>query len=74
VTLNTNKVTYLVHNTFNSMVTLNTSFGEETERWLKNLVKKSNPISGVSEKQRMRFFNILNEKIGKTRDHILNNQ
>ncbi|HEU4719627.1 MAG TPA: hypothetical protein VFU15_17405 [Bacteroidia bacterium] len=64
------RFTYLVHNTFNSMLTTSQSFNEETERWLRNLIRKSNPLSGVSEKQRFRFFKKLNDKIARTREGI----
>lgn len=70
VTMGSNKAVYLSHNTFNSMVTINSSFCEETERWLRNLVKKSIPISGVSEKQRYRFFKQFYDKIALLRTHI----
>jgi hypothetical protein len=65
-----NKAAYLSHNTFNSMVTFNQAFCEETEHWLGNLIKKSNLISGVSEKQRFRFFNMMNGKIAKMKETI----
>ncbi len=70
VTAGGTKNTYLSHNTFNSIVTTSPAFCEETERWLKNLVKKSIPISGVSEKQRFRFFKMMNDKIAKIQDRI----
>ncbi|HLG03848.1 MAG TPA: hypothetical protein VI731_09655 [Bacteroidia bacterium] len=70
VTTGTTKSTYVSHNTFNSMVTVNSAFCEETERWLRNLIRKSNLISGVSEKQRFRFFNMINEKILRMREKI----
>ncbi|HET6990299.1 MAG TPA: hypothetical protein VFJ43_03200, partial [Bacteroidia bacterium] len=62
--------TYISHNTFNSMVTTNSAFCDETENWLKNLIKKSTPISGVSEKQRFRFFKMMNDKIAKLHERI----
>ncbi len=61
---------YISHNTFNTMVTTNTGFCDETENWLKNLIKKSAPISGVSEKQRFRFFKSMNDKITKIQERI----
>lgn len=70
VTMGGSKAVYLSHNTFNSMVTINPSFCEETERWLKNLSKKSIPISGVSEKQRYRFFRHFFDKVDQLREHI----
>jgi hypothetical protein len=62
--------TYISHNTFNAMVTTNSNFCDETENWLRNLIKKSIPISGVSEKQRFRFFKMMNDKIAKIQDKI----
>lgn len=59
---NTN-ILYLTHNTFNSMSTTNAVFCNETNEWLKNLIRKSTLISGVGEKQRHRFFRISQEKI-----------
>ena len=50
------KAVYFTYHTFNSMITTGTSFCNETEVWLKNLIRKSAPISGVGEKQRQRFF------------------
>lgn len=61
---------YISHNTFNTMVTSNTGFCEETNNWLKNLIRKSTPISGVSEKQRFRFFKSMHEKIAKIQERI----
>ncbi len=65
VTAGGSRNTYISHNTFNAMVTTNSDFCNETENWLKNLIKKSIPISGVSEKQRFRFFKMMNDKIAK---------
>lgn len=61
---------YLAHHSFNSMVTRNHAYCEETSDWLKNLIRKSTLISGVAEKQRYQFFQstmkvarVLKEKI-----------
>lgn len=48
---------YISFNSFNSLNTNNSEFCEETEHWVKNLVKKSTLISVVAEKQRFQFFN-----------------
>ncbi len=61
---------YISHNTFNTMVTSNSDFCDETDNWLKNLIKKSSLISGVSEKQRFRFFKMMNDKIAKVQEKI----
>jgi hypothetical protein len=63
VNANGTKAVYLTHNTFNSMSTTNSVFCNETEEWLKNLIRKSTRISGVGEKQRHKFFKISQEKV-----------
>ncbi len=68
VTLGNNKVAFVSNNTFNFMTTSNIEFVSENEEWLKNLIKKSILISGVSEKQRNQFFKLLKDKI----DHLRN--
>jgi plasmid maintenance system antidote protein VapI len=50
------KYSYISFNSINSLTTNNPEFCEETEHWMRNLEKKSNLISGVSEKQRYQFF------------------
>jgi hypothetical protein len=58
-----NKILYLTHNTMNKIVTVNRQFCETTERWIENLKRKSNLISGVSEKQRYQFFNRIKSQL-----------
>ncbi len=64
------KAAYISYNTFNSMVTLNESFCADIEYWLQNLIRKSVLISGVSEKQRYRFFKMKYDKVRKLREKI----
>lgn len=73
VTAGSSKVCYLSINTFNSMTTTNAGFNEETDRWIRNIIRKSTLISGVSEKQRMKFFKLLYDKIAQTRVRIGSN-
>jgi plasmid maintenance system antidote protein VapI len=47
---------YITFNTMNSLTTNNHEFCDETEHWLRNIIKKSTLISGVNEKERYRFF------------------
>jgi hypothetical protein len=54
---------YISFNTMNSLNTSNNEFCEETEHWVKNIIKKSTLISGVAEKQRYQFFSKLNTAI-----------
>ena len=56
VKLNELKVVYLSHQTFNTISTSNNKYSEETEVWLNNIMRKSNLISGISEKLRYQFF------------------
>lgn len=70
VTMGNAKVTYLSHNTFNAMATTHTGFCNDTEGWLKNLMRKSILISGVSEKQRYQFFRKIEEKLQQLRNSI----
>ena len=57
------KYAYISFNTLNSLTTNNHEFCEESEHWVKNIIKKSNMISGVSEKQRFQFFNRMHTNI-----------
>ncbi len=57
------KSSYLSFHTFNTMSTLNQDFCNETELWLNNLLKKSNLISGVAEKQRYKFFKQIDNQL-----------
>lgn len=50
------KFSYISFNSINSLTTSNPEFCEETEHWMRNLEKKSTLISGISEKQRYKFF------------------
>ncbi len=70
VNIGNNKIAYVSINSINMMSTTNPEFVDESERWLKNLIRKSILISGVSEKQRNQFFNILRSKIDHLRDSI----
>ncbi|MCW3083898.1 MAG: hypothetical protein JWP12_1264 [Bacteroidetes bacterium] len=64
------KATYLSYHTFNTILTTNTAFCGETDLWLKNLIRKSNLISGVAEKQRYRYFKKIEDLMKKLRDKI----
>ena len=68
--LGNSKIAYVSNNTFNMMSTTSPDFVEENERWLKNLIRQSVLISGVSEKQRNQFFKILKGKIDALKNSI----
>jgi len=57
------KVTYLNFEVLNYMFTSDVSFCDQTYDAIQNLMRRSTMISGVSEKQRNIFFNILRHKI-----------
>ncbi len=71
VTTGNIKATYLSHHTFNTMITTNNGFCAETEDWLKNLIRKSVQISGVSEKQRYQFFRKIEDAMGRLKAKIV---
>jgi hypothetical protein len=71
VTAENYQASYLSYHTFNSMITTNAEYCEETENWLKNLIRKSVLMSGVAEKQRYRFFKQAQEAVEKLRSKIV---
>ncbi|OFY32541.1 MAG: hypothetical protein A2X01_02015 [Bacteroidetes bacterium GWF2_35_48] len=56
VKMGESKAVYFTHIAFNKLVTTHNSFCNETEDWMKGMIKKSVLISGTSEKLRYRFF------------------
>ena len=56
---------YLSIHTFNKIITVNKRFVDDTKNWLDNLMKKSNPISGVSQIHRYKFFKRATDKLEK---------
>jgi len=49
--------------TINGIFTSNTEFCEETEKWIRNLISKSLPLSGASARERFKFFQSMKTKI-----------
>ncbi len=64
------KFAYVSFNSMNSLTTNNHEFCEETEHWLKNIIKKSTLISGVAEKQRFQFFSRIYKNIDNCEERI----
>jgi hypothetical protein len=62
--------TFLTYNVINLLVTENERFCRQVEYSLRTLTKKSTLISGTSEKERNRFFHLLQEKINTLRERI----
>ncbi len=69
--LNQLKMVYLSFLTFNSIITSQNNFCNENEVWLNNLIKKSVLLSGVSEKQRYKFFRKNQERVNKLRALVM---
>jgi hypothetical protein len=63
---------YITFNTLNSLTTNNHEFCEETDHWVKNIIKKSILISGVAEKQRFQFFSKMYKNIDNCFERIKN--
>jgi hypothetical protein len=72
VTMGQVKAAYLSYHTFNAMLTTNSGFVNETDGWLKLLVRKSIQLSCIAEKQRYQFFRRNNEVINRLRTKIEN--
>ncbi len=64
------KTAYNTYNVINQLITTNPVFCNQIENSLRNLMRKSTLISGTSEKERFRFFNILHDKVDQLRRRI----
>ena len=73
VDLGVTKSIYLGHMSFNTIATMNKKYCALTEQWLNNIIKKSNPVSMVSEKIRYQYFNKAFKKIDEFKARILSN-
>ena len=65
---------YLSVHTFNKIITGNPGFVDDTKVWLENLIKKSNPISGVSQIHRYKFFRRASDKLERLQKKITDNK
>ncbi len=61
--LNNMKITYMVHSGMNFMLSRDINFCENMHNYVQNLIRKSTLLSVVNEKERLRFFNRLKEKL-----------
>ena len=64
------RVTNIIANNFDILTTNQESFCKLTESFLNNLISKSTLISHNAQKERIKFFNILEEKIRETKEKI----
>lgn len=63
---NNNQRVYISHQTFGALVIDNEAYCNNTKEWLNRIMSKSNLISGVSEKSRIKFFNKVRNQIDET--------
>jgi len=73
VDLGVTKSIYLGHMSFNTIATMNKKYCTLTEQWLNNIIKKSNPVSMVSERIRYQYFKKAFKKIDEFKARIMSN-
>lgn len=64
------KAVFLSHHTFNNINTTDVRFCNETEEWLEKHMQKATLISGTAEKQRGKFFNLMEKNIDRIVEKI----
>ena len=69
---NGTKTTSIKLYTINGIITSNTLFCDETEKWIHNLISKSINFTGASERERFKFFQMLRNKVNYLTDKINN--
>lgn len=70
VDLGHTKSVYLGHLSFNTISTMNKQYSQLTADWFNVILRKSQPISKVSEKIRFRFFKTAIDRVNIFRDSI----
>ena len=61
--VNDTKICFVVHNAINIIHTRDQRYTDYTFQFLQNIIKKSMLISGVGERERTRFFNLMRSRI-----------
>lgn len=61
--INDERVVYINYNTLDLLITQQDPFCEKTEIYMNNLIKSSALISATAERERNRFFNMMEEQI-----------
>jgi hypothetical protein len=69
--LDSKRVTYISHNITELLMTTHEPFCDQTEQFITNLQSRSILISAISEKERNKFFNGIQEKIEAVRKKVL---
>jgi hypothetical protein len=70
VTLDGTKMSYITHSTINFMITRDIGFNENHYNHFQNQMKRSTLISAVSEKERVKFFRIIRERITRRKEAL----
>ena len=65
-----NRIVFIPYNSFNILTTTNEIFCKQTDDYLVNVIRKSEKISTIGEKERQIFFNHMEEKILKIRHKL----
>lgn len=64
------RVVFITSNSFDILTTAQESFCKQTESHIDNLLSKSTAISHQAQKERLKFFNMADEKIMETRARL----
>lgn len=64
------QLTYINHSTINFITTFDESFNKYTRRNIDTLAQKSTPISVENQKDRLKFFNRLRQKVVEAKHNI----
>jgi hypothetical protein len=64
------RIASITYNTMNILTTTQESFCKETEDFLNNVINKSTLISTVGERERNKFFNLVERRIHERRDYF----
>ena len=63
---------YVNQNALNLLLTLQEPFCEKTEKYLQNLIKKSNCISVTGQRERSRFFKNMSSQVNLVKERLVN--
>ena len=64
------KLSLISHTVINYMITRDIAFNENMYNHVQNMMKRSTQLSTVSEKERVRFFRVLRERIAKRKEAL----
>jgi len=64
------RTSYLSHRSFGILITNSFQYAAESELWMRSILGKSNLISGISEKNRSKYFRILRKNIETAREKM----